>query len=465
MNAKELAEYIVKEAGGRENITNAVNCMTRVRLNVSDPSKVKDDALRAHPDVISVIHDEPGYVQVVVGPGKAAEVLSEMHIAAKDKEAPKAASSGFLSRLRIFSDIFTPMIPAFMAAGLSSGIAGLISICVQASLLPDNTVTEVIRNVFVLISNGFLGYLAVFTGMQSARQFGADPMLGGLLGGASLSAVVDTISRMLGWYQPSLPNESILFAGSGGILGVIFGVWILSKAEKFLHARLKGVWDTLFTPLLTMTAVMPVYLFLVMPASGWLSLRIASFLSLFLNSENVIVSALTGYIAAALFLPMVMIGLHRGLLPIYILQIEKMGATTLFPTVAMAGAGQVGAALALYWKARKKGNRRLMDIIKGAVPAGFMGIGEPLIYGVTLPLAKPFVTAGLGAGFGGAWCMIRHVMSTAYSVSGIPAVTIMAPQCMLDYLIGLCISYAMGFVITWVFIPAEITQENEKETA
>lgn len=62
MNAKELAEYIVKEAGGRENITNAVNCMTRVRLNVSDPSKVKDDALRAHPDVISVIHDEPGYV-------------------------------------------------------------------------------------------------------------------------------------------------------------------------------------------------------------------------------------------------------------------------------------------------------------------------------------------------------------------------------------------------------------------
>lgn len=41
-------------------------------------------------------------------------------------------------------------------------------------------------------------------------------------------------------------------------------------------------------------------------------------------------------------------------------------------------------------------------MIKGALPVGFLGIGEPLIYGVTLPLGKPFITACIGGGIGGA---------------------------------------------------------------
>ncbi|MEA3648262.1 iron chelate uptake ABC transporter family permease subunit, partial [Acinetobacter baumannii] len=59
----------------------------------------------------------------------------------------------------------------------------------------------------------------------------------------------------------------------------------------------------------------------------------------------------------------------------------------------------VGAALALFWRAKR--DSLLRTQIKGAIIPGFLGIGEPLIYGVTLPRMKPFVTACLGGACGG----------------------------------------------------------------
>lgn len=215
------------------------------------------------------------------------------------------------------------------------------------------------------------------------------------------------------------------------------------------------VLDVSFTPLVSMLIAVPLFVLVVMPVTGWISTLVSAFLNLFINSSNPVVSVIAGYILAATFLPLVLLGLHRGLVPIYAIQIEALGGTTLFPAVAMAGAGQVGAAIALYIKAKQSGNNRLRQVITGALPAGILGIGEPLIYGVTLPLMKPFITAGLGAGFGGAYVMLMHVMSTAYSPSGLLAVTHMLPECMLNYLIGIVIAYVASAIITYIFIPVE----------
>ncbi|GAA3050268.1 hypothetical protein GCM10020000_33840 [Streptomyces olivoverticillatus] len=94
-----------------------------------------------------------------------------------------------------------------------------------------------------------------------------------------------------------------------------------------------------------------------------------------------------------------MLGLHQALIPIHTTLIEQQGYTVLLPILAMAGAGQVGAALALYVRLWRNGPVR--TTIRSALPAGLLGIGEPLIYGVSLPLGRPFVTACVGGAFGG----------------------------------------------------------------
>lgn len=144
---------------------------------------------------------------------------------------------------------------------------------------------------------------------------------------------------------------------------------------------------------------------------------------------------------------------------------EKAFTVTLYPALAMAGAGQVGAAIAIYLKAKKVGNQRIRSVISGALPAGFLGVGEPLIYGVTLPMGKPFVTAGLGAGFGGAFAMAMQIGSTTWGPSGILACFVMtagpgsAVMNVVYYVIALVISYVMGFVLTQALVKAEDVAE------
>ena len=118
----------------------------------------------------------------------------------------------------------------------------------------------------------------------------------------------------------------------------------------------------------------------------------------------------------------------------------------------MAGAGQVGAAVAIYFKAKKCGNTRLKNVITGALPAGLLGIGEPLIYGVTLPMGKPFISAGLGAGFGGAFAWGPSGLLALFVMTAGPHGVAASVGC---YAVGLVICYIMGFIVTNAMVSVE----------
>ena len=116
----------------------------------------------------------------------------------------------------------------------------------------------------------------------------------------------------------------------------------------------------------------------------------------------------------------------------------------------MAGAGQVGAAIALWVRCGK--NKELRNTLKGALPVGFLGIGEPLIYGVTLPLGRPFFTACIGGGVGGAVIGgIGHIGATAVGPGGISLLPLIANNMYLGYIVGLLAAYAGGFIFTYFF--------------
>ncbi|RBN37347.1 PTS beta-glucoside transporter subunit EIIBCA, partial [Priestia megaterium] len=104
---------------------------------------------------------------------------------------------------------------------------------------------------------------------------------------------------------------------------------------------------------------------------------------------------------------------------------------------------------------------------KGALPVGILGIGEPLIYGVILPLGRPFITACIGGGIGGAVIgMFGNVGSIAIGPSGLALIPLIAHGLWLKYIVGLLAGYAGGFICTYLFgIPKEAITEgsNNKE--
>ncbi len=469
----ELAKVIVNLVGGKDNVIKAANCMTRLRLTIKDINKVKMNELKNTDGVLGVV-EANNYLQVVLGPGKAKKVtdicveelgLPRDGVVTDDWKDNKQAikdnqkQSKFKKVVNTIANIFIPLIPAIIAAGIFNGLGSLVSTLQGQGTLPAEGFWKATQLMFSLIGGGFLTYFAIYTGINSAKQFGATEALGGMIGAISISTNIVSLSTMMGLYNEEVPLNSILTTGKGGIIGVIFGVYILAKIEKAIRKRVPDVLDLILTPLLTLLITSILFVFIIMPLAGFISDGLVSVLSVIINSPNPVVSVISGFLLSALFLPMVLLGLHHGLIPIYAIQLEAMGGVSLFPVLAMAGAGQVGAAIAIYFIARKVKNIRLQKVITGALPAGFLGVGEPLIYGVTLPMFKPFITAGLGAGFGGAYVMLTHVLATAWGPSGLVAIPIMQPGSMLNYFIGLVISYIAGFIITY-FTIKEIDVKN-----
>lgn len=460
MTNENLVKEIVEKIGGPENIQTATNCMTRLRIRLIDDQLVDQEALENIEGVMGVIDAET--LQIVVGPGKAkklADILLENYDVKHDpqgtgntweqnkQDIKNQQNRGKGKRaLETIANIFIPMIPAIIAAGLFQGFSSLLGTMIGEGTISGD-MWEAIRITFALIGNSFLGYFAIYTGVNSAKVFGATEALGGMIGAASIAAPLVELSTLFGLYDAEEPLNSILTTGKGGIIGVIIGVWILAKIERAVRKRMPDVLDIMVTPVITLLITVVIMVFIVMPVSGFVSDWLVTALSYIIGSENAVVSVIAGYILAAVFLPMVLLGLHHGLIPIYAIQLEAFGGVSLFPVLAMAGAGQVGAAIAIFFIAKKAGNEKMQGIISGALPAGILGIGEPLIYGVTLPLGKPFITAGLGSGFGGAYVMLMGVMASAWGPSGWVALPLMQ-EGMIHYAIGLIISYVAGFIIT-----------------
>ncbi|MBR5094921.1 MAG: PTS glucose transporter subunit IIA [Oscillospiraceae bacterium] len=359
------------------------------------------------------------------------------------------------SALRTIGDIFIPLLPGIISAGLCAGFAALISQTVPD--YADNKVWAFLYQILTLIHSSMMTFLTAWAGYRAAERFGGTPILGGMLGMITSLDGINTIASIMGLYNAAVPLDSVLCSGKGGVLAVIAGAFLLAQVERAVRNVVPRSVDVVFTPLLTLFLCAIPYVVLIMPLFGYASGGIVWLFSRACLSQNVFVRAISGYLAAAFFLPLVATGMHHGLVALYSVQLQELGFVTLYPALAMAGAGQVGAALALWKKAKKAGNDGLCSVIAGALPAGLLGVGEPLIYGVTLPLGKPFLTAGLGAGFGGAFIMVMQVASVTWGPSGLLGAFVMtagaggSARSVLLYLTALVISYVGGYLITNVF--------------
>ena len=475
MTNQELSRKILELVGGKENVTGATNCMTRLRVNLKDYNKADIEGLKATEGVLQVIQMDN--LHVVLGPGKAKKVTDlfkeEAGVAGMstdsnwqdNKAAMKAGQKQgkVKTALKAVGDVFVPLIPGVIAAGICSGVATLIT---QACpTYKDITWLFILHQFLSMINTAFMTYITAWAGYRAAEKFGATPILGGMLGMITTMANINDISARVGGFFWVAEGEdalnAVLRAGRGGVLAVILGVLLMAKVEKFVRSKMPDALDIVVSPIIILAVCVVPYVFVIMPITGIISNALVSVVGSVCMSENVAVRMIAGFLGSFLFLPLVAMGMHHGLVALYTVQLNTIGFVTLYPALAMAGAGQVGAAIAIWLKAKKVGNKRMMSVIGGALPAGVLGVGEPLIYGVTLPLGKPFITAGLGAGFGGAFCMAMKVAATTWGPSGVLAFPIMtaggssATTQMACYAVGLVISYIMGFIITNVTLKAE----------
>jgi PTS system sucrose-specific IIC component len=429
-----IAQNILKCVGGKENISTIAYCMTRLRLTIVDTKNADKEGLKKVEGVLGLV-EQLGQLQIILGPGRVTKVANELgkitaiqigeidEAKLRKEEINAKNSTPFKNILKKISNIFIPLIPAFIACGLVMGINNVVI------KFNPGFAAGTVGGILTIIGGSVFFGLSLFVGVNAAKEFGGSPALGG-----AMAAVLT---------MPALANVKIsgvaLVPGRGGVIAVLLVVAFSSWLEKQIRKVVPEVLDTFLTPLITILISGFVALLVLQPAGGLISESIGTAVKAAIKGGGPI----TGFVLGGTFLPLVMTGLHQGLTPIHADLLKTSGQNLLLPILAMAGAGQVGAAIAVYFKSK---NKRLKKTILSGLPVGMLGIGEPLIYGVTLPLGKPFLGACIGGAFGGAFMAFMKVASISMGLSGLPLAAIVKQP--LIYIIGVLIAYVTGFIAT-----------------
>ncbi|MFE9678471.1 PTS transporter subunit EIIC [Streptomyces sp. NPDC006259] len=450
IDSRATAAALLPLVGGPANVTSVAHCMTRLRLGLADPARADGEALRAVPGVLGLVVHDGGY-QVVLGPGVVATVAAAFEeLVGRPTVAAELALRGAESKaerrrrnatpvrtaLRRLAAVFVPLIPALIGCGVLAGVNGLL---LNAGLLPWLTPA------LAAVASGFMALIAVFVGVNTAKEFGGTPVLGGAV---AAIVVYPGVAKVTAFGVTLAP-------GQGGVLGALAAALLATYVEKWCRGRVPAALDVLVTPTLTVLVAGLATLYGLMWAAGAVSTAIGTAANWLLSTTG----AFAGLVLGGLFLPLVMLGLHQALIPIHATLIEQQGHTVLLPILAMAGAGQVGAALAVYVRLRHDTSMR--TTIRSALPAGLLGVGEPLIYGVSLPLGRPFLTACVGGAAGGAFVgffamLGDQVGATAIGPSGWALFPLLSGDRgwgtpLAIYAGGLLTGYAVGFAATYLF--------------
>ncbi len=463
MTEKERSRILLELLGGKENILTNICCMTRLRVGVRDRKKVDVAAIKKVDGVLGVIEDET--MQIVLGPGKVNRALEEFSkltgivpgtvaenvsdTAGQKKPEPKTVRKSNPARtfLKKIANVFVALMPGTVAAGLIIGVCNVINIA-TGDAFSGVWWYKAIQSIGWVLS----AYLPILVGYNTAREFGGSAVLGGIAGmmciynaqmpllakGAEDAASAILLPLTHAEYNPA----------AGGLVAALIAAAFFAVLERQIRKVIPDILNTFVSPLLVLLIGAFALTLIIQPISAVLTKGIYIVLSFVYEQMGIF----GGYLMSAGFLPLVSVGLHQALTPIHAMLNNPDGATKginyLLPILMMAGGGQVGAGLALYVKTR---NQKLKKFVAESIPVAILGVGEPLMYAVTLPLVRPFITACLGAGFGGALAALFHLGAVSQGVSGLFGLLIVKSGQQLSFILCILVSYVAGFVLTWFF--------------
>lgn len=455
MNYEELAKVILEKVGGKDNVSNATHCATRLRLNLKDESIADTEALKATPGIVGVV-SKNGQYQVIIG----AEVLQVYQKLAKmlpesgknAAPAPTDDKGSFAGRLiDTVTGIFTPILPALTAAGMIKAVLALL----VAFKLVNNT-----SNTYQVIN--FMGdatfyFLPILLANSAAKKLGCNPYLAMMLGGIlihpnfiSLIATAKETGEALTIF--GLPIYNASYASS--VIPILLGVFLMSKVEPLADKISPKAIKFFTVPLITMFITGIATLCVLGPIGYIISNGIAFVVNTLGDITPWLVPTIIG-----LFLPfLVMTGTHHALTPIGINNRMTLGFDTIiYPGQLASNVAQGAAALAVSLKTKDSERKQLCS---ATGITAVCGITEPVLFGVTMKIKTNMIAAMAGGGVGG---FFLGLMNTKNYSGGSPGLLTLPSYIGLDApmsnfyfaCIGAAIAFVVSFAVSFVLYKDE----------
>ncbi len=466
----ELAKEIVKNVGGKENISGLVHCITRLRFTLKDEGKAKDDVLKAMEGVVTVMKSG-GQYQMVIGnhvPEVFEDVMELIDLKEDGGQGEKEKKGRLLDRaIDVVSGIFQPILGIMAACGM---LKGLNTLLVALGLYSAECGGYLIINA---AGDALFTFLPLFLGYTAAKKFGLKPMLGLAIGAAMCYPGIQSGTLSAGMEPMYSLLEGTMFASpvyinffgipvisvdyTGTVIPVILAVWFASKCEKFFNKLIPDLVKFFFVPMLTLLVTLPVSVIFLGPVATFGSTLISEFTLAIRGFSPLLAGAVVGLTWQIL----VIFGMHWGFIPVYINNVMTLGYDNVMMPFFACTFATSAVVLAVFFKTKDKKLREM------AIPnfiSGIFGVTEPAIYGILLPLKKPFIISCIAGGIGGAFYghfNFRKFILGGMGIFELP--NMMNPDGTMGNIIvafaGIGISMAAGFLLTMLFY------KERKETA
>ncbi|MFC0272901.1 PTS system trehalose-specific EIIBC component [Metabacillus herbersteinensis] len=457
---KEAARQIVEAVGGKENISAATHCVTRLRFALHDESKVDKEKLESI-DLVKGSFATNGQFQVVIGQGTVNKVYKEMveqtGIGESSKDDVKKASESNLNPLqraiKTLADIFIPILPAIVTAGLLMGINNILTgpgIFMEDSIVTAYPQWADLANIINLIANTAFVFLPGLIGWSAVNRFGGSPLLGIVLGlmlvhpdllNAWGYGAAQAAGEVPVWNLFGLEIEKIGYQGQ--VLPILVASYLLAVIEKFLTKRVPDGIQLLIVPPVTLLVTGFASFILIGPVTFFLgNLLTDGVITLFANF-----AALGGFLYGGLYALLVVTGMHHTFLAVD-LQLANAGGTFLWPMLALSNIAQGSAALAMMFILKDEKQKGLS--LTSAISA-YLGITEPAMFGVNLRFRYPFIAAIISSAIAGLFIMTQGVKAFSIGVGGLPGFLSISSEFWPAFFIGMAIVIVVPFVLTYVF--------------
>ena len=464
---KEDVKKIIEAIGGKDNVSAATHCVTRLRLALKDDSKVDKETLDQI-DLVKGSFKNNNQFQIVIGQGTVDEAYkifsNEVGIEHGSKEDVKQAATEKMNPLQRFikmlGDVFIPLLPAIVTAGLLLGLSNLL--LESGAIFKDQAVVDAypqfkgIAEIIKLIAVTPFHFLPALIGWSAMRVFGGSPILGLVLGLilvnpalASQYGLADAqtgeMNEIPTWDVFGLEVQQLNYAAQ--VLPILIATYCLSVVERFLN---KYVHDSI-----KMLVVGPVALLLVGflsfvvigPVAFWLGEQITNFIQMIFENAG----WLGGLIYGLVYAPLVITGLHHMFLAVdFQLMSSNLGGTYLWPILAISNIAQGAAAFGAWFMYKRKKMVKEEGLALTSGISGMLGVTEPAMFGVNIPLKYPFISAVITTGLVGILFGSQQVLGKV-GVGGVPGIMSINSGFRITFLIGMIIAIILPFILTVIF--------------
>lgn len=448
-----LAERIVELVGGKDNIESLIHCMTRLRFQFKDTSKVEVEKLQQTEGVIKVMTSGEQY-QVVIGThvdevmaaiekvtgvtyGGSIDVVENEDVqkTLKEKITPKNIITVFIDTV---SGIFLPLMGVMVGASLIKAVA------IMCSTFGWLAADDPTYTILYAIGDGFFYFMPMFLAFTAAKKFGADRFISVAIAAAMVYPnLTELFNSGASAHFFGIPVVLISYPSS--VLPIIVAVFAQSKLEKLLNKVFPKMIRSIFVPVLTLIIIVPVSLIVIGPVTDAIGSALGGAFAWLVET----VPAIAGLALGILWPIMIIFGFHWGLIPVVMNNVSVYGGDMLLPCTVGTNFAMAGAAFGIWLKTKKP------EVKSTALPAAISalvgGITEPAIYGLNLKYKRPFFIACACTGVGGIFVAMSGAMFPSVMTTCILTVPALIGLGGVSIAIAVAIGFFGTMILTYLF--------------